>query len=30
MAKDIVIGEMDGYVKEWNINGYDVTLGVKR
>jgi isoleucyl-tRNA synthetase len=30
MAKDIVIGEMDGFVKEWNINGYDVTLGVKR
>lgn len=30
MAKDVVCGEADGYVKEWNINGESVTLGVKK
>lgn len=30
MADDIVTGAADGYVKEWNINGEDVVLGVKR
>ena len=30
MANDIVTGSVDGYVKEWNINGEDVVLGVKR
>ena len=29
MAADLVLGE-DGYTKEWNINGEQVTLGVKR
>ena len=30
LADDIVTGEADGYVKEWNINGETVTLGVKK
>jgi isoleucyl-tRNA synthetase len=30
LADDIVTGESDGYVKEWNINGETVTLGVKK
>ena len=30
MATDLVSGETEGYVKEWNINGETVTLGVKR
>ena len=30
MASDIVIGNADGYTKEWNINGEDVTLTVKK
>ncbi len=29
MAADLAMGE-DGYTKEWNINGEQVTLGVKR
>ena len=28
LADAIVTGEADGYTKEWNINGEDVTLGV--
>ena len=30
LADDIVIGSTDGYVKYWNINGENVTLGVKK
>ena len=30
MADDIVTGSTDGYVKEWDINGEKVTLGVKK
>ncbi len=30
LANDIVVGSTDGYVKNWNINGEDVTLGVKK
>ena len=30
MATDIVIGSMDGYSKEWDINGETVTIGVKK
>ncbi len=30
LADDIVTGEADGYVKDWNINGENVTLGVKK
>ncbi len=30
LAKDIVLGTADGYKKEWNINGEQVVLGVKR
>ena len=29
MASDIVAGSVDGYTKEWDINGEHVTLGVK-
>ena len=30
MATEIVTGSVDGYTKEWNINGEKVTLGVKK
>ena len=30
LATDIVYGKADGYVKEWNINGEDVKLGVSK
>ncbi len=30
LADDIVIGKGDGYNKDWNINGEEVTLGVKK
>ena len=30
LAKEIVTGQSDGYVKEWNVNGEDVTIGVKK
>ena len=30
MATDLVIGSVDGYEKEWNINGEDVVMGVKK
>ncbi len=30
MASDILFAEAEGYVKEWNINGETVTLGVKK
>ena len=30
LAKEIVAGEGGSYVKEWNINGEKVTLGVER
>ena len=29
LADSIVTGSMDGYSKEWSINGHKVTLGVK-
>ncbi len=30
MADDAVIGSVDGYTKDWDINGEKVTLGVKK
>ena len=30
MATDLVIGSVEGYEKEWNINGEDVIMGVKK
>ena len=30
LAEQLVFGETDGYVKEWNINKEKVTLGVKK
>ena len=30
MAEDMIIGSTEGYTKEWNINGEDVTLGVQK
>ncbi|MBO4890159.1 MAG: hypothetical protein J5574_04130, partial [Lachnospiraceae bacterium] len=30
LADDIITGSTDGYVKDWNINGENVTLGVKK
>ena len=30
LANDIIIGNADGYVKDWNINGENVTMGVKK
>jgi DNA-binding response OmpR family regulator len=27
---EVVTGSMDGISKEWNLNGEDVTIGVKR
>ncbi len=30
MATDIVTGTVEGYEKDWNINGEEVTLGVKK
>ena len=30
LADDITLGTADGYVKEWNINGETVTMGVKK
>ncbi len=30
LAREIVLGEAEGYVKEWNINGEKVTMGVVR
>ncbi len=30
LADEIVTGSTDGYVKDWSINGEDVTLGVKK
>ena len=30
MATEIITGSVDGYTKEWNINGEKVTLGVKK
>ena len=29
LANDVIFGIIDGYNKEWNINGEKVTLGVK-
>ena len=29
-ADEVVTGAMDGISKEWNLNGEDVTIGVKR
>lgn len=30
LADEIVLKSADGYVKEWNINGETVTMGVKK
>ena len=30
LAEEVVYGETDGYVKEWNINKEHVTLGVTK
>ena len=30
LADDVVIGEVKGYEKSWNINGEDVTLAVEK
>ena len=30
LAEDITLGKTEGYVKEWNINGENVTLGVAK
>ena len=30
MAEDMITGSAEGYTKEWNINGEDVTLGVQK
>jgi len=30
LANDIILGTIEGYSKEWNINGEDVTMGVKK
>ena len=30
MATELVSGSVDGYTKEWTINGEKVTLGVKK
>ena len=30
LATDIVTGSVDGYEKEWNINGEDVVMAVKK
>ena len=30
LADDIVTGSNDGYTKEWNINGENVTLSVQK
>ena len=30
LAAGVTLGNVTGYVKDWNINGEDVTLGVER
>jgi len=30
LAQDIILEEMDGYEKEWNINSEKVTMAVKK
>ena len=30
LADEVVTGAMEGIAKEWNLNGEDVTIGVKR
>ena len=30
LANDVIFGKMDGYNKQWNINGEDVELGVEK
>ncbi len=30
LANDVITGQSDGYVKDWNVNGEDVTIGVKK
>ena len=30
LAENIILGDVDGYVKEWNINGETVTLAVEK
>ncbi len=30
LANDVIFGKIDGYSKQWNINGEDVTIGVQK
>ena len=30
LANDVIFGRIDGYNKQWNINGEDVTIGVEK
>ena len=30
LAKELVIGTLDGITKEWSLNGETVTIGVKK
>lgn len=30
LAEEIIIGQLEGYTKDWNINGESVTLGVEK
>jgi isoleucyl-tRNA synthetase len=30
MADEIICGQVNGYSKEWNINGENVVLGVEK
>ena len=30
LANEVIFGTIDGYSKEWNVNGEDVTLGVQK
>ena len=30
LAEEMILGETDGYVKEWNINKEQVTMGVTK
>jgi isoleucyl-tRNA synthetase len=30
LAKELILDKVQGYSKDWNLNGEDVTLGVER
>ena len=30
LADEVITGAMDGIAKEWNLNGEDVTIGVRK